>query len=81
MQGINTQNQWHNNKLIREHTIQQTQHHQQKSLTLTIVKTLLIDNWAAGQQVEWMKDYNHTWLLLGWCLFRPDMAVNMLLNM
>ena len=28
-----------------------------------------------------MKDYNLTSLSLGWCLFRPYMAVNTLLNM
>ena len=28
-----------------------------------------------------MKDYNHAWLSLGWCLFRPYVAVNVLLNM
>ena len=37
-------------------------------------------NSAAGNQAEWMKDYNHTWLSFGECLFRPYMAVNMLLN-
>ena len=36
-------------------------------------------NSAAGNQLEWMKDYNHIWLSLGYSLFWTYVALTMLL--